>query len=232
MMFTPGEDTDHEPKRRLWKAFCSRMGVMVDAVPLFDTDGLTVRTSRHRTRGHVMLRRSPAMEGLVIAEVDKLVADFAEGCRRYDGLIYMMLKKRGDDQVPLYIGKAETLGKSANLSANIVRLSTDRSKFARWGDGYAYHIGDLSAAACPGHAKPAPAKYMRWAGALFANAPSERPDLRESVFFWCKAWRKGEIGPFSEFGPASLTALEYLLIGLAGTVYPADLLNSEGKNRV
>ena len=62
-----------------------------------------------------------------------------------------MYRKDGSIVVPLYIGKTETIGKSNNLSANIENLHRDKSKFARWGDNYAYHIGDLSAATLPGH---------------------------------------------------------------------------------
>jgi hypothetical protein len=51
--------------------------------------------------------------------------------------------RSGSDFDPLYIGKAETLGKGdGNLSANLLRLDSDTSKFARWGDNYAYHFGD------------------------------------------------------------------------------------------
>jgi hypothetical protein len=37
------------------------------------------------------------------------------------------------------------------LSANLIHLATDSSKFGRWGDNYAYHIGDLSSVVLPGH---------------------------------------------------------------------------------
>ena len=38
-----------------------------------------------------------------------------------------------------------------DLSANLVGLDTNTRKFGRWGDGYAYHIGDLGAVVLPGH---------------------------------------------------------------------------------
>jgi len=44
-------------------------------------------------------------------------------------------------------------------------------------------------------------------------------------------WKKSDIGPWEDFGPTRLTFLEYLLIGIASSVFPGDLLNSEGQNR-
>jgi hypothetical protein len=54
--------------------------------------------------------------------------------------------------IPCYIGKSETVGKTSGvLSANLKRLATDTSKFGRWRDNYAYHIGDLSSIVLSGH---------------------------------------------------------------------------------
>ena len=67
-------------------------------------------------------------------------------------MLYMMGWKEVGKFVPLYIGKTETIGKGlGNLSANITNLHKDKSKFARWGDNYQYHIGDLSACVLDGH---------------------------------------------------------------------------------
>jgi len=91
------------------------------------------------------------MEALVRSEVDAIVKDHREH-GNLDGLIYIMGMKRPDLFLPLYIGKAETLGRGdKNFSANLANLSRDTSKFARWGDGYAYYIGDLSGCALLGH---------------------------------------------------------------------------------
>lgn len=152
----------------------------------------------------------------------------------FDGLIYMMFRQTDDQKVlPLYIGKAETLGKGdGNLSANLLRLAADRSKFARWGDNYQYHIGNLSAACLHGHAveKISP-KYARWASVLFEDAPCENPRLRHPLRFWAKAWKSTDIGIWSEMNPTRLTFLEYLLIGVASATFGSALLNSEGRNR-
>ena len=131
------------------------------------------------------------------------------------------------------MAKAETLGKKGgNLSANIKGIKTNTSNFARWGDNYAYHIGDLSAAVLPGHnQKKVTDKYYDWAGSLFEKHPTDTPILKRQVFFWTKAWSSKNLGPWVEFGPTRLTFLEYLLIGLASSAFGDVLLNREGRNR-
>ena len=55
---------------------------------------------------------------------------------------------------------------------------------------------------------------------------SERK-LRESVYFWAKAWRHDDTGLYYDF-EVSLEHLEYQLIGMASDLYPDRLLNREG----
>lgn len=69
-----------------------------------------------------------------------------------------------------------------------------------------------------------------WANALFEEAPSAQPVLREPVYFWAKAWDRQETGIWTELGPTRLAFLEYLLIGVAGLAFPG-LLNREGLAR-
>jgi hypothetical protein len=116
--------------------------------------------------------------------------------------------------------------------AEIKGIERDASKFARWGDNYAYHIGDLSAAVLPGHdPKHIEPKYRMWASTLFKSYPSETPVLRRPVYFWAKAWSCDEVGPWADFGATRLPFLEYLLIGLASSAFGDFLLNREGHNR-
>jgi len=61
--------------------------------------------------------------------------------------------------------------------------------------------------------------------------PSTGPKLKESIYFWMRAWRRDEVGIWEDFGQTRLTFLEYLLIGVASSVFPDDLLNIEGQNR-
>ena len=147
------------------------------------------------------------------------------------------MHRRGSDGlslIPLYIGKAETIGRGdANLSANLRNLRTSKDKFARWGDNYAYHIGDLSAAVLTCHpAEKRSPKYSEWALKIFKSAPTERPQLAFDVYFWAKAWKSSDVGIWPNLSPTRLAFLEYLLIGVASTVFSGALLNYEGRNRI
>lgn len=219
----------------IWNHFCEHHNVQKTLVPLFNTlpngNVLTKRIGNAKVRN--VLCRDDSMEEVVRRECAKLISDWHERAFIYDGLLYIMAVKEGDGVAPLYIGKAETIGKrNGNLSANIKGIEHDTSKFARWGDGYEYHIGDLSAAVLPGHDQiHIERKYQMWAAALFKNYPSETPTLRRPVYFWAKAWSRSDLGPWEDFGPTRLTFLEYLLIGLASSAFPGLLLNREGHNR-
>jgi hypothetical protein len=218
---------------KVWSKFCQRFNVVEQSVPLFTTDANGVVAHRMLGRNsRPILMRSTAMEALIVAETAKLVEDWQTGQHRYNGLIYCMGERQGDQFIPLYIGKTETFGKGAgNLSANIQNLKTDKSKFARWGDNYAYHVGDLSACVLPGHADGKKTiKYQAWAEQLFVSVPSLMPKLRRPIYFWATAWDKSMTGVWEELGPTSLAFLEYLLIGVAVRVSP-ELLNREGVGR-
>lgn len=218
------------------KKFCLAQRITETGVPLFDAsaEGVVSTVSIGRAHPRMVLCRSAKMEALVLRETDKLVEDWKSRREEYDGLIYLMYTVREhSDVIPLYIGKAETLGTGGgNLSANLSNLHRNKSKFARWGDDYAYHIGDLSAAAVVGHPHDkVTTKYTDWASQLFVEFPRQRPKLKRPVYFWAKAWRKCEVGIWEDFGSTRLTFLEYLLIGVASSAYPESLLNREGQNR-
>lgn len=229
-------DNDMTSTKSLWDRWCRVHDVAKQSVPLFDSDEVDrVRTTIiGTTNRRSILCRHREMEQLLIDQTSLLVDDWASGGRNYDGIIYMMLVVEHDRTItPLYIGKAEKLGKGdGNLSANVQRIDRDRSKFARWGDNYQYHIGDLSAASVHGHPpdKISP-KYVRWAETLFEDTPVANPRLRRPVRFWAKAWKSSDIGIWSEMNPTKLTFLEYLLIGVASSIFGEQLLNSEGRNR-
>jgi len=219
----------------LWKAFCEEQGVINDSVALFDMDTYgNVRVKEiGRENKRAILARSKEMEGLIRQKCSLLIEDWTSGDHRFDGLLYIMHTIEGEQIIPYYIGKAETIGKGiGNLSANIKGIESDTSKFARWGDNYAYHIGDLSAVVLPDHnQKYIQPKYISWADQLFEEYPSHHPKLKKPIYFWTKAWSSEETGIWKAFGPTKLTFLEYLLIGVASSSYPNTLLNREGKNR-
>ena len=152
------------------------------------------------------------MEELLIGQ-SKLVEENFQS-NPYQGLIYIMFKEQSGEVIPLYIGKTEKYGKTANkISINISKLKNNKGKFARWGDGYQYHIGDLSAIALPGHdPQKRTKKYDNWAKAIFEDYPSQTLILKFPVKFWCIAWHKDYSGAWEEFGPTNLTFLEYQLI--------------------
>jgi len=224
-----------DPKA-LWRSFCITQRIATDSVSLFqaEPDGrVGVRIAGER-QNRPLLQRSPEMEAAVVREVGKLQTDWQAGARRLDGLIYLMFwPEIGQQVLPLYIGKTETAGRAESVfSANLVNIERDRTKFARWGDAYAYHIGDLSACVLPGHApQKTTGKYRAWAAQLFEEAPSKQPRLRREVRFWVKAWPRDANGIWPEFGPTRLTFLEYLMIGVASAAFPDTLLNREGQNR-
>lgn len=233
-----------QKKLKLWNNFCHRYFDSKLGIPLFSTNENIVNIKKYGKNDRLILQRSEEMENLVIEEVSKVIQDFEAGTDIYEGLIYTMYyREKSDDNrdlvVPLYIGKSEKFGKQGNnLSANIKGINNNGNKgyFCRWGDNYAYHIGDLSAVVCPNHPqKKIQRKYQNWASLLFDNYPAEYPTntprLKKDVFFCIHAWQKGSIGIFPEFGDTTLTALEYQLISVAATLFPESLLNQEGVNR-
>ncbi len=168
-------------------------------------------------------------------EAKKVVDDHKSNTRVYDGIIYIMHTRGSDGRiVPRYIGKSESFGKTSGIL--FCQPCAPRDRYSRnslgGADNYAYHIGDLSAVVLAGHGlETQTVKYRSWANALFEAINTERPRLRQPIFFWVKAWRKDDIGIWTEFGPTRLTFLEYLLIGIASSIFPRELLNREGHNR-
>lgn len=216
-------------KQAIWDKFCSRFSIAETCVPLFATDA--EGNVQHKPVGkdqRLILKRSDECEAMILSITDLLVDDWEDRTNQFDGMLYMMGLREDGKFVPLYIGKTETFGKGyRNLSANITNLHKDKSKFARWGDNYAYHIGDLSACVLPGHTeKKKTLKYKAWADCLFR----QHTQLNKQVFFWAKAWEPAQIGIWEEFGTTPLAFLEYLLIGVAGQISP-NLLNKEGMAR-
>lgn len=218
---------------QIWDDFSDRFSIAANAVPLFKTTASgDVATRLFGRDQRVLLCRSEQMESLIRSEAAKAVNDHRAGGQQIDGLIYIMGWMQDQRLMPLYIGKTETAGKGdRNLSANLKDLDRDTSKFARWGDGYAYHVGDLSACVVAGHhPKHRQEKYSDWANKLFEQAPAEQPMLRRPVWFWAAAWDNRTTGIWKELGPTRLAFLEYTLIGVASMVSP-DLLNREGRQR-
>lgn len=220
-------------KQDVWQNWVSQYISTTDSVPLFETDGnRVVQTKRHGRDDRPILKRSQEMEDLLCTEGYKVVDDWKGEDDTYEGVIYLMYTLKGGEIIPRYVGKAGKYGRDGErLSANLRNIRTNRTKFARWGDGYAYHIGELSAAVLNhhednsvNHDKKPKDKYQKWADNLFI--PDTRR-LKEPVFFWASAWRYDDTGPFYGF-ETSLEALEYNLINLGSDLYPHEILNNEG----
>jgi hypothetical protein len=224
---------DNEPsKEEVWQSWITEHVNTSDPVPLFATEDGVVQIKQHGRDNRPILERSPEMESMLRMEAGKVVEDWKGDGDTYEGVIYMMYVLRDGDVVPRYIGKAGKYGRDGErLSANLKGIESGTNKFARWGDGYAYHLGELSSALLDHHQNPevnkdspAPGKYQRWADELFVDGTRR---LEEPVYFWTKAWRVDDAGPFYGF-ETKLEALEYQLINLASDLYPSELFNSEG----
>ena len=213
-------------KRDIWKRWVKEYVDTSNPIPLFETDmSGVVQVKEHGRDDRPILKRSTRMEDAIQQEGAKVIEDWNTTDDTYEGLLYLMYRHRDDEVVPLYVGKAGKYGRDGErLSANIANLrGSSRGKFARWGDGYAYHIGELSAAVLDHERDPAQ-KYIDWADTLFE--PKSRR-LKEPIYFWTRAWRADDVGVRRDF-ETSLEAMEYQIIGLTSDLYPDDLLNTEG----
>jgi len=107
--------------RQIWNEFCTTHSIATNKVPLFETlSGLGVKTKQiGKPTPRNILCRSLEVDALFRAECAKLIEDWKQKAFTYDGLIYMMLKEEPEGVVPLYIGKAETVG---NFLLRLARL--------------------------------------------------------------------------------------------------------------
>lgn len=219
-------------KREVWERWIAEY-IGGDHIPLFETDNDgVVSIKKHGRDNRPILKRSREMESLLRSEGYKVVDDWRGSDDTYEGVIYLMYTVEGDEIIPRYIGRAGKYGRDdERLSANLKSIRTNNTKLARWGDGYAYHMGELSAAVLEHHEddsvnrdKGPAGKYQQWADSLFVDGTRR---LKQPVYFWARAWRDDDTGPFYGF-ETSIDALEYNLINLASDLYPDALFNSEG----
>ncbi len=190
-------------------------------VPLFDASGdCIVRTKTHGKDSRKLLCRSSSMERAVIDCVEQGLKGTT-----WSGLLYVMGWGTGQTFRPLYAGKAERKGKEKALSSNIASIRKNFGKFARWGDGTDYHIGELSHVVFGFTVYKKPAKkYKRWATALFDSF--DPPRLKEPVYLYLAPWGVGCTGPSGLVG--SLPSVEKEVIALASVQFPDSLLNVDG----
>ena len=193
-------------------------------VSLFDiienTMEVTTKTQVGRSVTRRLLCRSKSMENAIIEIVESGLKD-----KGWEGLFYLMGLEEFTTFQPIYVGKAEKKGVTAPISANIRNIRRNEHKFARWGDGLDYHIGDLSQTLFKfkGYREPTK-KYERWARLLFATR--DPPVLRAKVYFYVAPWFNGMKGPSGLV--CSLPAVEKELISLASASSRGLLLNVDG----
>jgi hypothetical protein len=196
-----------QPKHRLVELFAA------------DTNGVVATKLRGQTSRRILCR-SPQMEQATIEIVETGFTD-----PDFQGLLYIMGLGAPPAFRPLYVGKAERKGVKRPVSANLENLRANRGKFARWGDGLDYHIGDLSHALFEWPARRNPQrKYQRWAEVLFVQA--DPPRLREPAYLYLLPWEATTRGPSGLFG--SLPAGEKEVIALASAQHATALLNVDG----
>lgn len=191
--------------------------VQTASAPLFAEEGGRVAV-REKGRKR-LLRRHPQFEALMIRTVE-------HGLKRdhWRGFVYVMHWESGAEIVPLYIGMARRQGRTHPLSVNIERIRTNWQKFGRWGDGRAYHIGDLSHALFGFESyKDVDPRYVRWIDRLFENP--QTLELRRPVRIALISWHDRDIGPRG--GHVNVPTLEQQLIALAQVSHGDALLNRD-----
>ena len=219
-------------KKQLWDSFLKSNKVVEESVPLLAAEDGVVKTIEYGKNKRLVLAGAPEMEKRMRSLGKSLSDQHKSGNIKSSGILYMMFRKEEKSVVPLYIGKAEIFGKGdKNLSVNISDLLSGSGKFGRWGYGYAYHLGDLSAVTLPGHPESKKTrKYTDWRDALFESKDGNQ-HLKGDIRFWCCEWSQEQKSIWREYGSTRLTFEEYLLIGVASDLFPKHLLNREGRNR-
>ena len=219
-------------KYSLWNEFEVAHNIATNSVPLFeDCEGFT-QTISYGKDGRTVIKRSKERECLMRSLGRTLIDEYQTSTVKHDGILYIMMTLEDDSLKPLYIGKAEIFGKqNQNLSANISDLASGNGKFGRWGYNYAYHLGDLSAATCPGHdPQRITTKYLSWRDKLFAIT-DDLISPKAPIKFWATLWGADSQSVWRDYGTTKLSFEEYLLIGVASDVFPNHLLNREGRTR-
>jgi hypothetical protein len=190
-------------------------------VPLFETNkNLQVETRVVAGSQRKLLKRNRTMEDAVIAIVESGLNK-----EEWQGLFYIMGKGELENFCPMYIGKTEKKGTKNPISENIKNIRTNKGKFARWGDGNQYHIGDLSQVLFQFKSYQQPAKkYTRWAEAMFWSF--DPPILKEQINLYLAPWYSYSKGPAGLV--CSLPAAEKELISIASVQFRETLLNVDG----
>jgi hypothetical protein len=140
----------------------------------------------------------------------------------------MMLCRQDGGLIPVYIGRAEKLGRGdGNLSPNISDARPGRSgqRFGRWGYGESHHVGGLSSVVVDGQKNP------RAVGSTAVQVADHRSPTHERSPGLDEGVEDRQHEPVEGVWPDSSGRLEFILIAVASAVFPEQLLNVEGVNR-
>jgi len=123
-----GYEIENYTKRDLTTWFADRGGL----VPLFETDGRTlVKTREFGEDGLPYLDRNEQMEALVSQKITQTRDDHHSAGDTFEGMMYAICVRDGQQTVPLYIGGANKYGSDGErLNEN---MTTRDSKFGRLG---------------------------------------------------------------------------------------------------
>lgn len=146
--------------------------------------------------GMTLLCRHPDMEQNVIEQCELLREDVKEGNFEYEGLFTMVFLWEDSSVTPYFFTATEETGRDGfKLSKNLSdtkSTNTSRRFFARWGDDYERHIGQLSNAMFPENGIKASKVKAKWITDLFDKA-GEYYHPKVGIWFIAKAWSRSDV---------------------------------------
>ena len=178
-------------------------------------------TPQLSTRTKLGMKRSPELSEKLISIRASVQKEFKKSGKLVtEGICYLVYREGDDGKVePLYVGIAQTLGKSGKLSALFAA-----GGWLRFADGFGScgHIGNLND--CFAGSSKA---YQNWRKALFCSGP--KPKLKKPVFVDVQEWSTNSQSIWPKLGHVPLFLEEGIRIWflqLAG--YGESLLNRDG----
>ena len=208
-----------ETARKLARAWLREAGAQ-PRLNLLDVQDDQV-TPRLSIRAKLGMKRSPELSEKLKSIRTSVQKEFKKpGKPVTEGICYLVycLAERGEVK-PLYVGIAQTIGKSGSLSALFAA-----GGWLRFAEGIRSngHIGNLNA-----NFAGRPDIYANWRKALFCNGP--KPKLKKPVFVDVQEWSTDSQSIWPKLGHVPLFLEEGVRIWflqLAG--YGARLLNRDG----
>lgn len=215
--------------RRFWHVFCQQTGLTDESVPLFRTKDGRALVGKVGKGDRPVIARSQGMEALILRETTKVAADFHSRAGLCEGMLFIVYTEDEEGMPePHHIGSIPKIGPGGGFNKALVgiKAGANQHPFAGWGYGKTGFFGGLSALLVdkagidPGGRN----RFTPWVDRLFADPPVQRR-LRHPVYFWARAWNRSLRGPWMDYGPASLRALELQLQALAMGIWPDPLID-------